>query len=339
MFALALLVTLSFTHVYALSQSSADCRTFLYNITARAINKATDGSLLPVSGTWALSFRHCTPAFGPVKPALQICVHGASYTQQYWDWPIDSSRYSYVEYAARRGYATLTYDRLGSGDSARPDPVNVVQPSLQIAIAKVVISLARNGKLLNCEYSKIIHVGHSFGSVLTTGVLASAPWLIDIAVLTGYAHHPVPAEIGALAHLTPARDVDPVRFGKLDPGFLTTLNITTRAAVFYSSAPGAYSPDVLAYDECTKGTFAQGELSNSVGAAPGFRGTIGAFIGLDDILNCDPGCTNMPNESSFFPAATYEYTTVPNTAHCLNLHYTAPSTFGLIHNFLAARGF
>ncbi|KZV93768.1 alpha/beta-hydrolase [Exidia glandulosa HHB12029] len=317
---------------------STSCREFVHNITASAVNRASDGSAIPVNGTWPLSFRYCEPRIQ--RDALQILLHGASYDKTYWDFPSDLSPYSYVRFAADRGYATLTYDRLGSGDSPHPDPIIVVQAPLQIAIAEEVIALARSGHLLpdGRGYSRIIHVGHSFGSVITTGVLASSPSAIDIAVLTGYAHHPVPAEIAATAMLTPARDVDPTRFGSLDPGYLTTLNSTTRAAVFYDS-PGTFSPRILRRDEATKGTFATGELSHNVSSAPDFTGHVGAFIGEHDILNCDAGCTNVPNEPTFFPAATYEYTIIPRSGHCLNLHYTAQLTFASVHRFLSQHGF
>jgi hypothetical protein len=47
------------------------------------------------------------------RAELQILVHGAGYDHRYWDWPADADRYSYVEWAASRGIATLNVDRIG----------------------------------------------------------------------------------------------------------------------------------------------------------------------------------------------------------------------------------
>jgi hypothetical protein len=65
------------------------------------------------------------------------------------------------------------------GLSSKPDAYDVLQTSLQSEVLKELTVLARSGELLkvsnitdgnpNLTYqpSKIVHVGHSFGSILT----------------------------------------------------------------------------------------------------------------------------------------------------------------------------
>jgi hypothetical protein len=51
---------------------------------------------------------------------LQVLVHGACYTHEYFDLPYQPESYSYVEWAHRNGWAVLNIDRLGNGVSSHP---------------------------------------------------------------------------------------------------------------------------------------------------------------------------------------------------------------------------
>ncbi|ELU39169.1 alpha/beta hydrolase family domain-containing protein [Rhizoctonia solani AG-1 IA] len=82
-----------------------------------------------------------------------------NFDHSYWEFGY-SKEYNFIEAANKAGYAVLTYDRLGVGQSDKPDGVNIVQSSTEVEILHQFIQQSRaSGK-----YSKISGIGHSFGS-------------------------------------------------------------------------------------------------------------------------------------------------------------------------------
>lgn len=107
--------------------------------------------------------------------------------------------------------------------------------------------------------------------------------------------------------LVPAASVDPVHFAGLPDGYLTTPNITSRAATFFSSTPNSYDPKALAFDYAHKDIATVGEVMTTTYAvvpAPEFTGPVLAINGADDILFCkDSTCSNLAGEKTFYPKA------------------------------------
>ena len=96
--------------------------------------------------------------------------------------------YSYVNKALENGYSTLAIDRLGIGNSSHADPFNEVQTQAEVEALNVVTTKLRTGDIdgIDCPYQKVIHVGHSFGSVQSYWLSALYPNNTDGVVLTGY---------------------------------------------------------------------------------------------------------------------------------------------------------
>src|SRR5207237_1374275 len=99
------------------------------------------------------------------------------------------------------GYSILTYDRLGVGQSDKPDAYTVVQAPLELEILRQLTLMAHNGSLYNLagranpadpafkalgKPDKVVHIGHSFGSFLTSAFIANYGPLSDGAIITGY---------------------------------------------------------------------------------------------------------------------------------------------------------
>lgn len=123
---------------------------------------------------------------------------------RYWDVEIKPEEYSYVKAAVDRGYSILTYDRLGTGNSTKADAYTMVQAGVEIEIVRTLTELARAGKLMSCakvigsratnntsamnDYvpDKVVHVGHSYGSFMTSGLLARYGNMSDGAILSQY---------------------------------------------------------------------------------------------------------------------------------------------------------
>jgi pimeloyl-ACP methyl ester carboxylesterase len=53
--------------------------------------------------------------------AVLVCLPGGTYSREYWDLNVPGHRgYSFADFAAERGYAVLTIDPLGTGESSKP---------------------------------------------------------------------------------------------------------------------------------------------------------------------------------------------------------------------------
>jgi hypothetical protein len=134
---------------------------------------STLGGKETVSGTYNINAVLCLPTSPPAAsvPTLHFLIHGINFDKQYWDIPGSS----YVEAAVEAGYATFSYDRLGVGASDHPDPIQVVQSGLQVEIAHQLIQSLRSGSIRNESFSKVVGVGHSYGSIQSIGLAAQYP--------------------------------------------------------------------------------------------------------------------------------------------------------------------
>lgn len=143
------------------------------------------GGTHALSGTYGIYTKLCLPvdpAAAKKVTTLQILTHGGTLDHTYWDIAPD---YSYVDEAVAAGYATLAYDRLGSGLSDHPDPVEVVQLPLQIEILHALVQNLRNAEIGGYSFKNVVGVGHSLGSAVTQGVAAKYPKDFDALILQG----------------------------------------------------------------------------------------------------------------------------------------------------------
>ncbi|KAH7336492.1 hypothetical protein BKA65DRAFT_527260 [Rhexocercosporidium sp. MPI-PUGE-AT-0058] len=115
------------------------------------------------SGTYNISTQFCMPDSSNVTaPTVQVLTHGIGFDKTYWDSPYAGYNYSYVNTAVDQfKYCILSLDRLGVGNSSHGEPLNEIQ-------------------------SKVVHVGHSFGSAQTYSLANLYPELTDGIILTGF---------------------------------------------------------------------------------------------------------------------------------------------------------
>ena len=177
-----------------------------------------------ISGTYGIYAELCVPA-DPAKQVttLQVLTHGGTLDHGYWDIAPD---YSYVDAAVTAGYATLSYDRLGTGLSDHPDPLQVVQMPLQIEILHALVQKSRSGQIGGLSFAKVVGVGHSLGSGVTQGAAAKYPQDFDALILQGtstnfnYAFTGVASEDQQIANTDPSG-----RFRNLANGYHTPANL------------------------------------------------------------------------------------------------------------------
>ncbi|NUP46754.1 MAG: alpha/beta hydrolase [Catenulispora sp.] len=286
----------------------------------------------------------CRPAAQPVANRVDVLVHGASYNQSYWDWPVDSGTYSYsyVHRTLAAGRATFAYDRLGAGASSHPLSTLVTTVADAYVLHEVIGAMRADG------FAGVDVVGHSFGSVVAVDE-AGTYHDVDKLVVTGLLHSQGSGLATVAATFYPA-DADP-QFGPLfaDAGYLTTLP-GTRASSFYDTATA--DPAVITYDEGHKDAISGTELSAGVTESelpastnPSRLVTAPVLVldGQEDgifcnlTLNCSDIASVLAEETPFYAGtARLAVTTVAGTGHDVALHPSADQSFAAIDRWIAS---
>ncbi|KAE9378921.1 hypothetical protein N431DRAFT_478041 [Stipitochalara longipes BDJ] len=287
-----------------------------------------------ISGTYSISTKLCWPASlsSPNTSTIQLLTHGVGFDKCYWDFY--SASYSYQNAAAKAGYTTLSYDRLGVGASDHPDPIQIVQAPLEIEIAHQLIQSLRHGPLPRQRTHKRHHL--------------QIPSDLDAAVLTGFSVDTTgQSNFFSGLNLVIAREDQPLRFSELNNGYLISQSVVSNQFGFFR-APN-FDPLVLAAAEASKQTFTLGELFTNgmfVSEAKEFRGPIDVVDGENDLPFCQSNCLVPHDKAAVVKAALYPNAKGTSTSyvaegagHGLNLHYVAVEAYQQIFEFLKGNGF
>ncbi|RMZ88865.1 hypothetical protein DV736_g3904, partial [Chaetothyriales sp. CBS 134916] len=301
------------------------------------------GDPVVISGTYSIYAQLCFPHSGINVNTVQFLIHGGGFDHSYWDF---APGYSYVDAAAAQGYTTFAYDRLGSGLSDHPDPAQVVQYPLQVAIAHELIQKLRTGGVAAQTFQHVVGVGHSLGSFQTYGVTAQHPNDLDAAVLTGFSTSSsgTPVAFAGLG-LSIAAQNQPHRFAGLPNGYFTA-NAIESNQFFFFRAPG-FDPALLELSEANKQLISMGEfLGVSATLEPTqFTGPIDVVNGANDLPNCHGNCLLPYNlaasvKDMYYPMASNSssWYLAPVAGHGLNLHYSASEAYEHILDFIRKNG-
>ena len=187
---------------------------------------------------------------GALEGAVQVLVSGTAYGRSYWDFPYQPDTYSYVRAAARAGFTTFNFDRIGIGRSTRPLNTQVTIPSNAYTIHQAISQL-RSGTVDDVRYGKVVIVGHSLGSLIAL-YEAATYHDVDAVIASGILHTFDPLGVTKfVATLYPAA-LDPrFRGGTIDPGYLTTQPGTRGKSFYYVPET---DPRVIDTDEALKET-------------------------------------------------------------------------------------
>ncbi|KAG5942772.1 hypothetical protein E4U53_007167 [Claviceps sorghi] len=301
-----------------------------------------------VSGDYTLAATYCEAAAPCARDALQILTHGIGFDRSYWDYPYHSWNYSYVREAVRDGYSTLAWDRLGVGESSHGNAVNEIQINLEIAALKAITEMARAGQLpqVSRKFSKIIHLGHSFGSAMTYGLTALYPSISDGIVLTGFSQvSKYMAYFALAANFVPVSRIHALA-DEYDDGYIAPRSKVGVHINFFG--PNNFDPRLLEVAYRRGQPAATGELL-TVGSGPpssDFAGPVMIITGDRDIPFCGGNCmatvedkASAPNlieqsRDNFKKAKVFNATVVPDVGHALNFGYPARRAFGIIEEFL-----
>lgn len=139
----------------------------------------------------------------------------------------------------------------------------MIQVQVQAVILATITTQLRAGTLFAAvpKPKKVVHVGHSYGSVLSAAVASAAPGLSDAIVLTGFVQSNSSASgswfmINSGWNL--AKEIDPARFGDYEDGFVIWPNEKHQQFMFLRYP--FFDPAVLAEAEKGKAPFTVGEV-------------------------------------------------------------------------------
>jgi pimeloyl-ACP methyl ester carboxylesterase len=293
---------------------------------------------------------------------VQFLTHGIGFSHSYWDF---AEGYSFIDIAAREGYATFSFDRLGVGASDHPDPIQIVQASIQIEIIHTLVSQLRAGQLAGETFEKVVGVGHSFGSIQSVGIAAKYPEDFDAVVLTGFSTNTTAFPLTfADFNSAIASQNQPDRFGNLSNGYLVFDNPIANQFAFFSYPnfdssskynserqiyPDANLEAVFLSDDANKQTFTYGEVFTITSAiAPSllFKGPVDVVIGEFDFIFAQGNAYYPVNQAALVQPALFPNASkgsqsyvVPGVGHAINLHHAAEKIFDQVQKFVKDNGF
>ncbi|KAM0224794.1 hypothetical protein ACHAQD_001589 [Fusarium lateritium] len=302
-----------------------------------------------ITGNYELAATYCEPDAGPGEE-LQILTHGIGFDRSYWDFPYNGYNYSYVARAVdEHGYSTLTWDRLGVGASSKGDPLNEIQAFIEIAAAKALTTKAREGSIpgVSCAYSKTIHIGHSFGSVISYALANESPELTDAIILTGFSQSPAYLPLFAVSNnFIPITDT-PLA-AQYPAGYVATASTVGVQINFF--AEGDFDPQLLDVAYQTAQPVTPGELltiGTPAGKNNSYTGPVQIVTGERDVPFCGDNCystvsagVELPSlldlsRNFFTKASRFNTTIIPGAGHGLNLAYSHTITYDAIFDFLS----
>lgn len=287
--------------------------------------------------SWKVQVTFCQPF--RIAREVDVMTHGATYTGSYWDWPQQPDLYSYVGKTLADGRATLTYDRIGNGNSTRPLSTEITMASDAFVLHQLV------GLVKALGYRHVNSISHSYGSGVALQE-ASTYQDVDALVLSGYLHRPSNPAVTAGNY--PANTDPKFLADGLDNGYLTS-RPGVRGTSFHSPTSDSA---VVAYDEEQKDLVSLTGLLGFLGArgvpaATNISNTITVPVlvvnGQQDaifcyqpaVFNCADAAMVTGNEAPYYSnTAHFAVVTIVDSGHDLTLHPSADQSYNVINDWL-----
>lgn len=284
----------------------------------------------PLRSTYDVHALLCEP--DPHRPVIQVLLAGATESGLvYWDFPhVDfyssdtrtyrplRARYSYAQYLADAGHASLTVDRIGTGDSGYP-PSEQVTIASNAAVVHQLVERLRSGTLSPSatRYATVIGVGRSLsGPIVWAGSVEHDDY--DGVIVQSFRRHQT-ATFPQFAGTFTAAQTEGHLVNR-PSGYLTT-RPGTRAEFFFK--PEA-DPAVIEHEERIRDTVTSGEVRTFI---PSFElsrqvavPTLSIVGAYDELFCATPECPEAASEASFFDAAgCFESHVILDSGHNMNL--------------------
>lgn len=270
--------------------------------------------------------------------SVMVAVHGLSYGEFAWDFPVQTDTYSVARSLAAAGYPTLAIDLPGY-DSAQPDTrdkpngYTLTVEAYAHIIGQVEYAL-RQGNYGGPAFGRVGLMGHSAGTEITMLAAGSGFADPDVYVPTGY-HH-VPSQRIATDFFTGdfirAAQSDYEYFGGDEQG---------RTEYMYAPLPDDnVDPNIVAADNALANLTPSGEIY-SIGPQPS-KAVVGLIdapvlfvLGDTDLLF---EVQHVDTELALFASApSVTKLIVENAGHSFMLHKNAPQTNAAIADWLTTQ--
>ncbi|KAJ5087795.1 catalytic protein [Penicillium angulare] len=328
--------------VPATNEASTETMVEILQITNSLTHTAPIGTQL-IQGNYSIYSRLCLPDTAAkitnIK-TVQVLTHGITADNTYWDI---SPGYSYIDAATDAGYATLSYDQLGVGNSDHPDPIQVVQAASQVAVTHALVQLLRNAKVGGYHFQNIVGVGHSAGSILTQAVTAQYPRDLDAVILTGLVTNSYYLAITqASLNMVNANSQVSGQFRDLPAGYLTPQTEVGIQFAFYrwpNYDTAAFSRQVA--HKSTNSIGVELTLGGLLGPASSFAGPVDVVLGANDLVSCGGNCTHPQNQAAAFLSTSYPNASpgsqtfiAAGAGHAIAAHKSAGDSFAHMIDFL-----
>ncbi|KAM6486218.1 alpha/beta-hydrolase [Trichoderma sp. SZMC 28011] len=318
------------------------------------------GGDIAVGGDFEISGHFCipsTPRNG--ENTLLIASHGVGFTKGLFDPTYRRDDLSFVKSALDQGYAVLAYDRLGAGLSSLPDAYDYLQVPLQGEVLRALTERALNGTIVTAsektggnssiaDYTaqQVVHVGHSYGSIVTNWFLARYGSLSAGAILTGFLIDSEFANLKVeIADLSYAAEHNPTLFENRTSGYLAFGSLTAFQADSFKKE--TLDPNVLTYwNEEIQSSLGVGEvltLGTGVGdVVADFTGPLQIFVGENDFAFCAGQCAgifDLTQLHGLYPnVKDLDVYLQPNTGHVVQLSLNATAGYQVVFGFLSKNG-
>lgn len=296
--------------------------------------------LLPVNNQWVsceLNWRGSMHG-----KTLQVLTPGFTYNRSYWDFPFHPEEYSFVESAIEVGYVTLSYDRLGTGQSSvRTASERTIRSHARVL--NFIVEAARYGQIpgMRHKFRRIVSIGHSIGSAIAIRQAGLSPGSVDKLILTSTMQDTNPLFQGIPTYPAVA-DTKFTDWPLSD--HVVTSQFGQRHIFFYSDKSDTR---VQYVDEGLKDVGALTEFQTihqaySSEIMKRIEIPVQYVIGSEDFLFCDnddgPMCRRADDilsrirEQGLFPRSpSVRANIIPGAGHSLNLHLNARKTFHIIN--------
>jgi pimeloyl-ACP methyl ester carboxylesterase len=281
-------------------------------------------------------------SLGPAPRVVQVLIPGLTYDRRYWAMP---GEYNFAEYMARAGYATLTFDRIGTGRSTHP-AAREVTADAHVATLHQLVQALRAGQIADQPFDRVVTVGHSYGSGLAI-MESSRHADIDGLIVTGMLHAFTELYDEVRGFFHPAAQ-DPI----LGPGSPPSGYMTQRPSyrsVMLEHTPNV-DPQMSQYNELIKstGTLGEGDTLPQTylpNYSIGVQVPVLLVVGQYDALYCgkavryghDSESVHIYERAFFSPEARLETHVIPDAGHSLNLHRNARTWFAIAEKWVKRR--
>ncbi|RYC61694.1 hypothetical protein CHU98_g4513 [Xylaria longipes] len=316
-----------------------DAVSLTFNLTRR--DSATLADPLPISGmtpnavesTYQIGATVC----GTGGPTL-ILTHGIIESKLYWRPTFENSQeYSFVDAAVAAGYSVISYDRIGVGSSSKVNALNDAQFQVETAVLNSLVDYAHN----TMNATKVGLVGHSYGSYITAASASQSK--VDAIILTGFSgNFSYFGPFVAGAGFRVARMQDPLRWGALDSGYLTSSDLYAETYTYYTEPYFEHRIAEWSYNVGSE-PFALAELPTVLSTTIDYeaiKGSVLVLQGQYDVSACGGNCVGLLEATGALFSGATAVETVDDlpSGHNLNLHKVAPQAFQMMFDFLHRHG-